>query len=62
MKKILLTLLLLIQFLKAESMELNLTDFSIFASQENGVNIFLCWFICNRFIFNSKRLLNDYTN
>lgn len=41
MKKLLLTLLLIIQFLKAESMELNLTDFSIFASQENGVNILI---------------------
>lgn len=41
MKKILLILILIIQFVKAEPMELNLTDFSIYASEENGVNILI---------------------
>lgn len=41
MKKILISLLLTMLFLKADSMQLNLTDFSIFASEENQVNILI---------------------
>lgn len=41
MKKLLLTLLLIIQFLKAESQQLNLTDFSIYAAEQNNVNILI---------------------
>ena len=41
MKKLIFTILVIFQILNAEVLELNLTDFSIFASEENQVNILI---------------------
>ena len=41
MKKFIFTILIILQILNAEVLELNLTDFSIFASEENQVNILI---------------------